>query len=98
MRTPSISFRSLQAETETRVSSVTEVPGWVSQCIKKSRSLKFGSNWLPKVGTAATRQEEHRVIAIAGSGRRISGGSATTYSALEPAHQWRFLAGQLAAG
>ena len=50
LRTPGISRRSLQARTEMRVSSGADVPGSVSQCIRKSRSLKFGSSWFPSVG------------------------------------------------
>ena len=73
LRTPSIWRRSWQAETEIRVSSPTEVPGWVSQCIKKSRSLKLGNSWLPSVGTASTPTSSITpVVTRAGSGRRIS--------------------------
>ena len=56
LRTPGISRRSRQADTDTRVSSATDVPGGVSQCIRKSRSLKLGSNWLPRKGRALARR------------------------------------------
>ena len=74
LRTPGISRRSLQAETETRVSSGADVPGWLSQCIRKSRSLKFGSSWLPSVGkTSSPARTTASAPAIAGCGLRISG-------------------------
>ena len=49
-RTPGMVRSSAQAFWLTRYSSVTEVPGWVSQCIRKSRSLKSGSSDCPSSG------------------------------------------------
>jgi hypothetical protein len=44
LRTPGIWRSSLQASTEIRVSSPIDVPGAVTQCMRKSRSLKSGSS------------------------------------------------------
>ncbi len=44
LRTPGISRRSWHAATETVFSCVIDVDGSVSQCIRKSRSLKLGSS------------------------------------------------------
>ena len=68
LRTPGISRRSLQAATEMRVSSGAEVPGWVSQCMRKSRSLKFGSSWLPSVGAGQRAGQRARASAVAIAG------------------------------
>ena len=53
-RTPGIVRSSWQARTEIRVSSGPDVSGFVSQCIRKSRSLKSGSSDCPRNGTTAT--------------------------------------------
>ena len=50
LRTPGIFCRSWQALTEMRYSSLTFVDGSVSQCMRKSRSLKFGSSCDPSDG------------------------------------------------
>jgi hypothetical protein len=63
----------LQPRIDTRCSSSTPVPGWVSQCIRKSRSLKFGSSDEPSVGkisSPASRQAA--AVTIAGLGRRMT--------------------------
>ena len=53
LRTPGIVRSSLQARTETRVSSGPDVSGVVTQCIRKSRSLKLGRRSCPRNGTTA---------------------------------------------
>ena len=54
LRTPGIVRSSRQARTETRTSSGPDVSGEVSQCIRKSRSLKLGSSDWPRNGTTAS--------------------------------------------
>ncbi len=50
LRTPGMACSSLDAATVIRVSSGSDVPGLVTQCIRKSRSLKSGSSDWPSVG------------------------------------------------
>ena len=54
LRTPGMDRSSTQAATVTRVSSGCDVPGAVTQCIKKSRSLKSGRSDWPSCGHTAT--------------------------------------------
>jgi hypothetical protein len=53
LRTPGMVRSSRHARTEIRVSSGPEVLGSVSQCIRKSLSLKDGSSDCPRNGTTA---------------------------------------------
>ena len=83
LRTPGISCRSTHADTETRYSSGADVPGWLSQCIRKSRSLKLGSSWLPRVGaTISPASATVITAAIAGCGLATSGTSTARYPRL----------------
>ena len=55
------------------VSSVADVPGLVSQCIRKSRSLKLGSSDEPSVGeTSSAGEQQRRAVTIAGRGLRMT--------------------------
>ena len=72
LRTPGMSRSSRQAWTEIRVSSGREVPGFVSQCMRKSRSLKSGSSDWPRSGVTA-KPASRRVAAAANTaGGRLS--------------------------
>ena len=51
LRTPGIARSSLLDSVVIRTSSDSEVPGLVTQCIRKSRSLKSGSSSWPSWGT-----------------------------------------------
>ena len=53
LRTPGIARSSLLARTVTRYISGCDVPGGVSQCIRKSRSLNEGSSDCPSNGQTA---------------------------------------------
>ncbi len=81
LRTPGIATRAPQASWEIRVSSGSDVPGFVSQCIRKSRSLKSGSSDWPRWGTAnAPATASTPTAAKAGPGRRISGARLIAYA------------------
>ena len=54
LRTPGMARSSLLARTVTRYISGCDVPGGVSQCIRKSRSLNEGSSDCPSNGQTAT--------------------------------------------
>ena len=51
--TPGMARQLLLAGVVIRTISGCEVPGLVTQCIRKSRSLNAGSSVLPKPGTTA---------------------------------------------
>ena len=89
LRTPGISRRSRQALAEIRVSSDAPVAGSVSQCIRKSRSLKFGSSWRPKRGIDQEPGENQDAppCTIAGRGRRITRVEDRPVAALQHAQQ-----------
>jgi hypothetical protein len=60
-----------------RVSSGSDVPGCVSQCMRKSRSLKFGSSEEPSVGKIRSPATiRAAAVPSAGRGRRMIGASA----------------------
>ena len=50
LRTPGIAWSSFAEAVEIRTSSACDVPGLVTQCIRKSRSLKFGQQLLAEAG------------------------------------------------
>ena len=50
LRTPGMACSSLAAGHVMRTSSGSDVPGLVTQCIRKSRSLKSGSSDWPERG------------------------------------------------
>jgi hypothetical protein len=56
LRTPGIVRSSIQAAVEIRTSSEWEVPGAVTQCMRKSRSLNSGSNDWPSWVIEGRRQ------------------------------------------
>ena len=53
LRTPGIVSNSALTNLVVRTSSCSEVSGLVNQCIRKSRSLKFGSSDCPSTGSTA---------------------------------------------
>ncbi len=53
LRTPGMVSSSLQPRIEMRTFSGCELPGMVTQCIRKSRSLNDGSNDWPSSGHKA---------------------------------------------
>ena len=80
---------------EMRFSSEADVDGSVSQCMRKSRSLKFGSSCEPERGVdhagrrgSATR----RGARSPGCGRRMTAASTARVAALEHAQQRRLAA------
>ena len=76
LRTPSTSISSRPALTVTRRIASSEVPGFSTQCIRKSYSWKFGRNSSPRNGNAAAvTASETATIAIARLGAAISPGS-----------------------
>jgi hypothetical protein len=79
LRTPGIARSSLLAAVVMRTSSGWEVPGAVTQCIRKSRSLKSGSSDCPSLGTTARPSSRMTTAAAsAGRGLRMMRPSATT--------------------
>ncbi len=70
-RTPGICRSSTQARVEMRTSSGCDVPGAVTQCIRKSRSLKSGSSDWPRSGkTTAPTSITEPTARYAGRGLR----------------------------
>ena len=53
LRTPGISSSSALTSFVVRTSSCREVSGLASQCMRKSRSLKFGSSDCPSSGSVS---------------------------------------------
>ena len=51
LRTPGISWSSLADAVVIRTSSVSDVPGLVRKCMRKSRSLNSGRSDWPRFGT-----------------------------------------------
>ena len=90
LRTPGISRRSLQARTEIRVSSPTDVPGWVSQCIEEVAFLEVRQQLVAQRGER--RQTGDRQHERGRHGRRRSAHQRReqrAVAALEHTQQWR---------
>ena len=80
LRTPGTERSSLLPAVTMRRSSVSDVPGFVSQCIRKSRSLNSGNSDWPSSGTIRIPVTTSAPSApYAGSGRRMMGRSMRTY-------------------
>ena len=80
LRTPGIARSSILAAVVIRTSSGWEVPGAVTQCIRKSRSLKSGSSDCPSLGTTATPSSTMTATAAsAGRGPRMIRARAAVY-------------------
>ena len=72
LRMPGMAIRSSLAARVIRCISVDDVPGWATQCIRKSRSLKCGSSACPRVGmTARASTSSTPVPAYTRPGRRM---------------------------
>ena len=76
LRTPGIARSSLLTETVMRVIASSDVPGFSTQCMRKSVSLKSGRNSSPSRGTAmAVIANATATNAAAQRGRATSHGS-----------------------
>ena len=80
LRTPGTWRSSLLPAVTMRRSSVSEVPGFVSQCMRKSRSLNSGNSDWPSSGTTRIPVTTSAPTApYAGNGRRTIGRSMRSY-------------------